>query len=198
VEVEVEVVLFLTALSLLLPTQAFQSAWVAVLVLAVKAAPLVLDLTQLQAAAQAEYGIQLLRDVLAAVEVVAEIHQETAVALEYQLAQELQVKDFQADQVYVSTMMAKIHTMVVVGVALAAQDWPHKTKINNKQLTVAQAVPVTLWELYCIGEVAAPRAHTFAMAVVAMAELEAEAEAQLTMYRDLGQDKATDAAADKH
>jgi hypothetical protein len=81
-----------------------------------------LELPQLQAAAPAVLGIQLLQAAQADLVAVVEIVLATAVALEYPAAQELQVKDFQVDQVYASTMTAKIHTTAVVAVVQAVQD----------------------------------------------------------------------------
>jgi hypothetical protein len=146
-----------------------------------------LELPQLQAAAPAVLGIQLLQAAQADLVVVVEIVLATAVALEYPAAQELQVKDFQVDRVYASTMTAKIHTTAVVVVVQAAQDWPRKTKINNKQPTAAQVLPVTLWELYYIGVVVVQAALTFAMAVAVMEESGVVVADLHTMFQDLAQ-----------
>jgi hypothetical protein len=89
---------------------------------ALQVVTVILVLAQPQAVAQVEHGIQQLPVVQAEVGVVAEIVLLTAADLEYQAAQELQVKDFQVDRVYASTMTAKIHTTAVVAVEQAAQD----------------------------------------------------------------------------
>jgi hypothetical protein len=86
-----------------------------------KAAQLLSALTQLQAAAQAEYGIVQHQDVQAAqVEAAAQV-QQTAVVLEYRAVLALLDKVFQADQVYVLMMTALIATMAVVVVEQVAQ-----------------------------------------------------------------------------
>jgi hypothetical protein len=72
-------------------------------------------------AALAAYGIQQLQGAPADRAVAAEIHQLTAVVLEYQAAPELQDKVFQVGQEYVSTTTVKIHTTAVVAVEQAAQ-----------------------------------------------------------------------------
>jgi hypothetical protein len=86
-----------------------------------KAAQLLLDLTQLQAEAQAEYGIVQHQDVQADQVAAAVQVQQTAVVLEYRAVLALLDKVFQADQVYVLMMTALIATMAVVVVEQVAQ-----------------------------------------------------------------------------
>jgi hypothetical protein len=93
------------------------------------------------AAAMPEHGINKLLEIqVAAVEVV-QIHPLTVADYGYSVALELQDKDFRVAQEYVSTMTAKIHTMVVVVVAPAVLVGLAKTKINNRQHMVVREQP---------------------------------------------------------
>ena len=133
-----------------------------------QAATVTLVLAQLQAVAQAEYGIQQDLVVLEAAVAVAEIQVQTAVDLEYQAAQVLQVKGFQADPEYVLTTTAKIHIMVVVVAEQVAQGLLVKMKTNNKPHTVVQELLLTYMAKSYTGVGVAQAALTSAMVAVVM------------------------------
>jgi hypothetical protein len=94
---------------------------VVVVVLELQELTLTLVQLLLQVVALEAFGIQQPQVVQVVQEAVEEIHQRTAVDLEYQAVLALHDKGFQADQVYASTMTEKTHTTVAEAEALAAQ-----------------------------------------------------------------------------